>query len=185
MTLTCATGGPATGKFVSARTKSGSTNLPEGIVRIFREPPQDAETSSVLTAPTTGENAPASTSHDPEDIIMGVLAVPAWMTPSDFLAFVAPAAEGMAHLRMIRLVFDWRCFPSRCSPSSITVTLRRIVLSWLSSSATAQTQPSSQRLTMANSLIPWRYALSQTVHITTIDVHRKGRDMSRRANSLD
>lgn len=34
--------------------------------------------------------------------MMGVLAVPAWMTPSDFLAFVAPAADGMAHLRMIR-----------------------------------------------------------------------------------
>ena len=35
---------------------------------------------------------------------MGVLAVPSWMTPSDFLTFVAPAADGMAHLRLIRCV---------------------------------------------------------------------------------
>jgi len=34
--------------------------------------------------------------------MVGVLAVPSWMTPSDFLAFVAPAEDGMAHLRMIR-----------------------------------------------------------------------------------
>ncbi|THH01056.1 hypothetical protein EW026_g1586 [Hermanssonia centrifuga] len=39
---------------------------------------------------------------DADGVMMGVLAVPSWMTPSDFLAFVAPAAEGMAHLRMIR-----------------------------------------------------------------------------------
>jgi BRCA1-associated protein len=41
--------------------------------------------------------------------MVGVLAVPSWMTPSDFLAFVAPAEEGMAHLRMIRYV---SCNPS-------------------------------------------------------------------------
>ena len=34
--------------------------------------------------------------------MMGVLAVPSWMTPSDFLAFVAPAADNIAHLRLIR-----------------------------------------------------------------------------------
>ncbi|KZT20855.1 hypothetical protein NEOLEDRAFT_1158445 [Neolentinus lepideus HHB14362 ss-1] len=37
-----------------------------------------------------------------ECIMMGVLALPSWMTPSDFLAFVAPAAEGIVHLQMIR-----------------------------------------------------------------------------------
>ena len=41
--------------------------------------------------------------------VLAVLAVPAWMTPSDFLAFVAPAAEGMAHLRMIRCVCSGWC----------------------------------------------------------------------------
>lgn len=41
---------------------------------------------------------------DSDGYMVGVLAVPSWMTPSDFLAFVAPAEEGMAHLRMIRCV---------------------------------------------------------------------------------
>jgi BRCA1-associated protein len=51
-------------------------------------------------------NGRASASETvPEDgLTLGVLAVPAWMTPSDFLAFVAPAAEGMSHLRLIRCV---------------------------------------------------------------------------------
>lgn len=95
------TGGPATGKFVPARTKSGSTNLPEGIVHIYREPPQN-ETDEGPS--TSGQNAPV---RDSDGVIMGVLAVPSWMTPSDFLSFVAPAAEGMAHLRMIRWVLSF------------------------------------------------------------------------------
>ena len=41
---------------------------------------------------------------DSDGYMVGVLAVPSWMTPSDFLAFVAPAQEDMAHLRMIRWV---------------------------------------------------------------------------------
>ncbi len=41
---------------------------------------------------------------DSDGSMVGVLAVPSWMPPSDFLAFVAPAQEGMSHLRMIRCV---------------------------------------------------------------------------------
>ena len=41
---------------------------------------------------------------DPDGVMLGVLAVPSWMTPSDFLAFVAPAVEGIGHLRIIRYV---------------------------------------------------------------------------------
>lgn len=41
-------------------------------------------------------------SVDEDGIMLGVLAVPSWMTPSDFLAYVAPAAQGMSHIRMIR-----------------------------------------------------------------------------------
>ena len=37
-------------------------------------------------------------------IVLAVLAVPPHMTPSDFLNFVAPAAESILHLRMIRWV---------------------------------------------------------------------------------
>lgn len=46
---------------------------------------------------------------DSDGYMVGVLAVPCWMTPSDFLAFVAPAQEDMAHLRMIRCVFCINC----------------------------------------------------------------------------
>lgn len=53
-------------------------------------PPEDAATS-----------APSSTS-DGQGLILAVLAVPAWMTPSDFLAFVSPASDGITLLRMIR-----------------------------------------------------------------------------------
>ncbi|KAG6910230.1 hypothetical protein DXG01_012365 [Tephrocybe rancida] len=79
------------------RTKSGTTNLPEGTVHVYRDsvdkpPPQ--EHASPL---------PASLNADDSDgVMLGVLAVPGYMTPSDFLTFVAPAAEGMAHLRLIR-----------------------------------------------------------------------------------
>lgn len=34
--------------------------------------------------------------------MLGVLAVPPWMTPSDFLSFVAPAVDNIGHLRIIR-----------------------------------------------------------------------------------
>ena len=39
-----------------------------------------------------------------EGIMLGVLAVPSWMTPSDFLSFVAPAVDNIGHLRIIRYV---------------------------------------------------------------------------------
>jgi BRCA1-associated protein len=52
-----------------------------------------------------------------DGVTLGVLAVPAWMTPSDFLAFVAPAAEGMAHLRLVRSVpLSWYRFVPMVTP---------------------------------------------------------------------
>lgn len=39
-----------------------------------------------------------------DGVIMAVLAVPSWMTPSDFLSFVAPVADAIVHLRIIRYV---------------------------------------------------------------------------------
>ncbi|KAI0041050.1 zf-UBP-domain-containing protein [Auriscalpium vulgare] len=93
--------GPVTATFVpSTRTKSGSTNLPDGVVHVFRD--------SDRPKPTDATSSPADdarTDIPPDDaagFMLGVLAVPSWMTPSDFLAFVAPAQEGMAHLRMVR-----------------------------------------------------------------------------------
>ncbi|KAF9221389.1 BRCA1-associated protein [Gyrodon lividus] len=83
------------------RTKSGSTNLPEGVVHVYRDCDKGPD-SEGLVSMSSGSPERETT---PEDgVTLGVLAVPAWMTPSDFLAFVAPATEGMAHLRLVRLV---------------------------------------------------------------------------------
>ncbi|KAI0027477.1 hypothetical protein K488DRAFT_31864, partial [Vararia minispora EC-137] len=94
----------------NTRTKSGATDLPEGIVRLFRDasspigddycgrPSSQVESSSHLT----GSQNILFEGSDADGVTLGVLAVPSWMTASDFLSFVAPAQEGMAHLRMIR-----------------------------------------------------------------------------------
>jgi BRCA1-associated protein len=80
------------------RTKSGSTNLPEGVVHVFRDSACKPSQEELELAAST-----SSIVHDDSDgTMLGVLAVPSWMTPSDFLGFLAPAAEGIAHLRMIR-----------------------------------------------------------------------------------
>ena len=98
--------GPATAAFVPhSRTKSGSTNLPEGVVHVYRDSDRRPDTDKPAFSPAAREvNAD-------DGVTLGVLAVPAWMTPSDFLAFVAPAAEGMAHLRLVRSVsLSWYRF---------------------------------------------------------------------------
>ncbi|KAG1831255.1 hypothetical protein EV424DRAFT_1573268 [Suillus variegatus] len=93
--------GPSTAEFIPNRTtKSGSTNLPEGTVHVYR---QCSERRHNGVDESNEPSAASASETIPEDgPMLGVLAVPAWMTPSDFLAFVAPAAEGMAHLRLIR-----------------------------------------------------------------------------------
>ncbi|KAJ7173770.1 hypothetical protein C8R46DRAFT_122527 [Mycena filopes] len=90
---------PAAATFIPTKhMESGSTNLPEGTVHLFREG----------TTSSSDEHLKASSSSVKSDfpefdgVMLGVLAVPSWMAPSDFLAFVAPAAEGITHLRIIR-----------------------------------------------------------------------------------
>jgi BRCA1-associated protein len=75
------------------------TYLPEGVVHVYRD--------SVPAHTVRDQEFPALPSNSVGDanvdgVMLGVLAVPSWMTPSDFLAFIAPAAEGITHLRMIR-----------------------------------------------------------------------------------
>ncbi|KAH9852054.1 zf-UBP-domain-containing protein [Lenzites betulinus] len=102
-------GEPATATFVP-RSKSGSTNLPEGVVHIYRQYPNSsfadaAQRGASVSASSEADGAAGHSSQkdvDSDDVTLAVLAVPAWMNPSDFLAFVAPAADGIAHLRMIR-----------------------------------------------------------------------------------
>ncbi|KAK0202799.1 hypothetical protein DFS33DRAFT_1262025 [Desarmillaria ectypa] len=87
---------PAVATFVQNNTQlaTGSTNLSEGVVHVFRESANQPDTQDTFTF--------TRTNADTDGIMLGVLAVPSWMTPSDFLAFVAPAAESISHLRMIR-----------------------------------------------------------------------------------
>lgn len=86
---------------------SGTTDFPEGIVHIFREAPKSRpdETSPNLPSTSTLKTIPPPAGNflvSDDQTLVAVLAVPSWMSPSDFLAFVAPAAESMAHLRLIR-----------------------------------------------------------------------------------
>ena len=81
-------------------------------MHIFREVPKATYAELTRASSATQANVDSSPDaangdvvQDAEGVMMGVLAVPSWMTPSDFLAFVAPAAEGMTHLRMIRYAF--------------------------------------------------------------------------------
>lgn len=93
--------GPAAATFVPhhPRFKTGSTNLPEGVVHVYRDCDGRPDVDKLVSSPSARE-------VDLGDAVtLGVLAVPAWMTPSDFLALVAPASEGMAHIRLVRSVF--------------------------------------------------------------------------------
>lgn len=95
--------GPAECAFIPLQRhhKSGSTNLPEGVVHIFRDTAK-RQSLEELEIQTNALALEADTSDD--GVILAVLAVPSWMTPSDFLTFVAPVADGIAHLRIIQYV---------------------------------------------------------------------------------
>lgn len=119
--------GTATATFAPhPHTKSGATNLPDGVVHVFRDT-GSAQTENFPRTDTDPEGSAGASSSDASRIVLdnadtdgvmlAVLAVPAWMTPSDFLAFVAPAAEGLAHLRMIRCV-RFVSFYHLCSAST-------------------------------------------------------------------
>jgi len=93
--------GPAEATFVPhQRNKSGSTTLPEGVVHVFRD--GTTKPAQEELEEKTARMSLQSLDDDAEGIMLGVLAVPSWMTPSDFLSFVAPAVESIGHLRIIR-----------------------------------------------------------------------------------
>lgn len=79
-------------------------------MHIFKESPHvyapsetKASTSkSSGSASSLPQALPQGQSYGENSNIVAVLAVPAWMTPSDFLAFVAPVADTMKHLRLVR-----------------------------------------------------------------------------------
>jgi BRCA1-associated protein len=90
--------GPAEATFVPIqRSKSGNANLPEGIAHIFRDT-GERPTPEQLAAKASKQVE----TEDSDGVTLGVLAVPSWMTPSDFLDFIKPAVDNIAHLRIIR-----------------------------------------------------------------------------------
>ena len=103
MRLSCQSqelGSGSTPKATYIPSSSGSATLPDGIVHIYRDAPKNSRQQ--FTFGSTSKNEPVNDEPVEECKTVAVLAVPPWMTPADFLAFVAPAAENMAHLRLIR-----------------------------------------------------------------------------------
>lgn len=100
--------GPAEATFVPyRRSKTGTTNLPEGTVHILRDnasKPSPEELAAKVEQMSIA--LPENADDESDGVMLGVLAVPSWMTPSDFLAFVAPAVDGIGHLRIIRCVLE-------------------------------------------------------------------------------
>lgn len=95
---------------------------------------------------------------DGDGIVLSVLAVPSWMTPSDFLAFVAPAAQGMSHIRMIR--YGQHIFYSALAYAVLKEILLQTGQLSSSSSDKQRTPPSSLKPTMADRSTRWRLATS-------------------------
>ncbi|KAL0580611.1 hypothetical protein V5O48_001436 [Marasmius crinis-equi] len=93
--------GPAVATFIPQETASGSLNLAEGVVHVYREAQKKSTDENDAQQPNFATSSSVS-GRDKDGVILGVLAVPSWMTPSDFLTFVAPAAGGISHLRLIR-----------------------------------------------------------------------------------
>ncbi|KAG8939128.1 hypothetical protein FRC00_014159, partial [Tulasnella sp. 408] len=86
----------------------GTANLPEGIIRIFRDTvdQSNAKTSTSeehQTSSSTQQKQPGKGFHaDGEGTTLAVLAIPFFMTPADFLAFLGSAEDQITHIRIIR-----------------------------------------------------------------------------------
>lgn len=137
--------GHAVAHFVANETVSGSTNLPEGVIHVYRE--NETPTGQTSTSrPVT------------DSVILGILAVPSWMAPSDLLTFVAPAAETISHLRILRFVIF--IYQSTSNLHRWLETVYQIVQLLSSSSRNRKMPLSSSKLTMANLSTPWRWNLT-------------------------
>ncbi|GJJ11224.1 hypothetical protein Clacol_005456 [Clathrus columnatus] len=100
--------------FSKSRMYEGSTTLPEGVVHMYRHShnynqniatftPVDQDTSIIDSFSNKDVKANMVKVDDSNDgSTLAVLAVPSYMTPIDFMTFIAPASESIAHLRMIR-----------------------------------------------------------------------------------
>jgi BRCA1-associated protein len=81
--------GPATAAFTPLNeANSGGTLLADGIIHLYR----------------TNPDASVVDDYVEEGTMLAVLAIPSWMTISDFLTFTSSAMEGFVHIRIVRLV---------------------------------------------------------------------------------
>ncbi|KAE8234597.1 hypothetical protein CF326_g357 [Tilletia indica] len=117
----------------------GRTHVSFGIVHLFRDQSEadqaaSTEQDSKFPALSTNSQPPASTiatsskthisssssssppagavqvtTDEEAGSILGILAVPTYMTAADFLAFIEPAADAISHIRMIRELQTEKC----------------------------------------------------------------------------
>ncbi|CAG8492231.1 1379_t:CDS:2, partial [Paraglomus occultum] len=93
---------PPTGEFIPL--KSGVTNISYGILHLYRGKKEIKDNSQSspqqnIQSQSVEEN---NSIHDTAGTILAVLAVPSYMSASDFLGFVAPVRNYVSHFRMIR-----------------------------------------------------------------------------------
>ncbi|KAK0520903.1 hypothetical protein OC842_006958 [Tilletia horrida] len=76
-------------------------------------PSSAAHQQTASAASASGSGTPADavqvTTDEEAGSILGILAVPGYMTAADFLAFIEPAADAISHIRMIRELQTEKC----------------------------------------------------------------------------
>ncbi|KAK0556940.1 hypothetical protein OC846_000784 [Tilletia horrida] len=89
---------PATDAASSSTPSTSKTQLPP-----------TAAGSTLDKSPPMPQGAVQVTTDEESGSILGILAVPGYMTAADFLAFIEPAADAISHIRMIREVATDKC----------------------------------------------------------------------------
>ncbi|KAF9245295.1 hypothetical protein BU15DRAFT_85626 [Melanogaster broomeanus] len=92
--------GPVTATFVPhVRTKSGSTNLPEGVVHVYRDCDRPPDSNKLASS---SAESPESEITTGDGVTLAVLAVPAMDDTIRLPCVRSTSRRGMAHLRLVR-----------------------------------------------------------------------------------
>jgi len=94
--------GVTSASFTPNTVDTGSMTLPEGVIHIYKAASTRAPPPPPDYSPTTSRRPLPAQSTEFVENVLAVLAVPAWMNHSDFLSFVAPAADALEHIRILR-----------------------------------------------------------------------------------
>lgn len=97
---------------LNVKMSEGSTRLPEGVIHIYRHTQNtvatfvgggdDQDASAVPSRAVVDSKDTVKIEQLNDGTTLAVLAVPSYMSPVDFMTFIAPASDSVAHLRMIR-----------------------------------------------------------------------------------